>query len=115
MKRTFSANILLFIIGILVLNLCSCASKHPHLAIDASIINRGQTKLEVKKLVGEPEYITHNKNGEEEWYYYHDITPFWRKIWLIGRFFGNKKIEAIQITFYHDHVSKVLYYVTEKK
>ncbi len=114
MKGTSKTNLLLFLIGLLVLNLCSCASKEPHLAIDASIISKGQTKLEVKNLVGEPDYITHNEKGEEEWYYYNDITPFWRRIWLVGRLFGKKRIEAIQVTFYHDHVSKVIYYVSEK-
>ncbi len=114
MKHALKTNLLLFLIGLFALNLCSCASKEPHLAIDASVISKGQTKLEVKNLVGEPDYITNNKQGEEEWYYYNDITPFWRKIWIIGRFFGPKKVESIQVTFYHDHVSKVIYYVTEK-
>ena len=115
MKNVLKINLLVFLIGLLALNLCSCASKEPHLAVDASVISKGQTKLEVKKLDGEPDYITHNKAGEEEWYYYNDITPFYRRIWLIGRFFGNRKIEAVQVTFYHDHVSRVIYYVTEKK
>jgi len=114
MKKTAQSYILLFIIGLFALNLCSCASKEPHLAIDASVVSKGQTKLEVKKLLGEPDYITENEQGEEEWYYYNDITPFWRRIWVIGRVFGKRKVEAIQVVFYHDHVSKVTYYVTEK-
>ena len=114
MKNILNTTVFLILIGLLAMNLCSCAEKEPHLAIDASVISKGQTKSEVKKLVGEPDYITHNQKGEEEWFYYHDITPFWRKIWLVGGLLGKKEVEAIQITFYHDHVSRVIYYVTEK-
>lgn len=113
MKNILKA-ITILIIGIIAINLCSCAAKQHHLTIDASIISKGQTKNQVIELIGEPDYITNNTQNEEEWYYYHDITPFWRKIPLFGRLLGEKEVEAIQITFYHEHVSKVIYYVTSK-
>ncbi len=106
--------ILLFIIGISPFFLTSCASKQYHLAVDASIISKGQTKDQVMELVGKPDYITKTEKGEEQWYYYNDITPFYKKIPLLGRLFGKGEMEVIQVTFYMDRVSKVIYYVAEK-
>ena len=106
--------LLLFSIGIFCFYLSSCAQKQYHLAIDASIIKKGQTKEKVKELVGQPDYIVKDKNEKERWYYAHDITPFYKKIPLIGKLFGPREVEVIEITFYLDHVSKVIYYVAPK-
>jgi len=111
MHNIFKTGLSFLIIGIFVLNLCSCAKKQLHLAVDASVITKGQTKSQVIELIGGPDYITHNEQGEMVWYYYHDITSFWHKIPLMGRFLAKERIEAIQLVFYHDHVSKVVYYV----
>ncbi len=110
----FKNLILLIAIGIFCIGLTSCAQKQYHLAIDASVVTKGQTKDKVKELIGPPDYIVQLGQDKEQWYYSHDISPFYKKIPLIGRLFGPKDIEVIQITFYLDHVSKVLYYVANK-
>ncbi len=107
--------IVLFVfIGIFPICLTSCATKQYHLAVDASIISKGQTKDQVMELVGKPDYITKTEKGNEQWYYYNDITPFYKKIPFLGRLFGKREMEVIQVTFYMDRVSKVIYYVAEK-
>ncbi len=105
---------LFVVIGTFSFCLTSCANKQYHLAVDASIISKGQTKTHVMDLVGKPDYITKTEKGVEQWYYYNDITPFYKKIPLIGGLFGKRELEVIQVTFYMDKVSKVVYYVTEK-
>ncbi len=111
LKKLF---LLFVVIGIFPLCITSCASKQYHLAVDASIISKGQTKAQVMDLVGKPDYITKTEKSEEQWYYYNDITPFYKKIPLIGGLFGKRELEVIQVTFYMDRVSKVVYYVAEK-
>ncbi len=106
--------LLLFLIGLFCFQLSSCAQKQYHLAIDASIIKKGQTKEKVTELIGQPDYIVKDKDDEERWYYAHDISPFYKKIPLLGQFFGHKEIEVIEVTFYLNHVSKVIYYVAPK-
>ncbi len=106
--------ILLISIGIFCAGLTSCAQKQYHLAIDASIVTKGQTKDKVEELVGPPDYIVRLGQDREQWYYSHDISPFYKKIPVVGSLFGPRDIEIIQITFYFDHVSKVLYYVADK-
>ncbi len=111
-----SKKLLLFfvIIGIFPLYLTSCANKQYHLAVDASIISKGQTKSQVIDLVGKPDYITKTERDDEQWYYYNDITPFYKKIPFLGGLLGKRELEVIQVTFYKDRVSKVIYYVAEK-
>ncbi len=114
MKTLQKYIVLLVFIGIFPLGLTSCANKQYHLAVDASIISKGQTKAQVMDLVGKPDYITKTYKGTEQWYYYNDITPFHRKIPILGRLFGKREMEVIQVTFYMNRVSKVIYYVAEK-
>ncbi len=114
MKIDLSNLLYAILIGIFLLNLSGCGKKEPHLAIDASIISKGQTKDQVVRLIGRPHVITHNEQGQEEWYYYHDISGFWVKIPLIGRLFGKRKIETTQVVFSNNLVTKVTYYVAER-
>ncbi len=113
--KILEKSLLLFVfIGIFSISLTSCAKKQYHLAVDASIISKGQTKNQVMELVGKPDYITKTEKGDEQWYYYNDITPFYKKIPFLGRLFGKREVEVIQVTYYMDRVAKVIYYVAEK-
>ncbi len=114
MKILEKSLLLFVIIGIFSFSLTSCANKQYHLAVDASIISKGQTKNQVMELVGKPDYITKTEKGDEQWYYYNDITPFYKKIPFLGRLFGKREMEVIQVTYYMDRVAKVIYYVAEK-
>ncbi len=114
MKKNMAFLFFLLLIGLFVANLSGCASKEPCLAIDASLIHKGQTKDQVISLIGQPHVITRNDQGQEEWYYYHDISGFWKRMPYMGRLMGKRKIETTMITFSQDIVDKVVYYVTEQ-
>ncbi len=103
--------ILLLIIGIIPLQLASCASPQRYLPVDASLLKKEMNSQEVKKLVGIPDAVTVNKAGEQEWFYYNDHTHFWQKIPLLGKYLGKREIETLMITLKDGQVVKWVYYV----
>ncbi len=111
MKQFLSVNLLIiFLIGIFALQLSSCSSPQTYLPVDASLIKQDMSQDEVKKIVGVPDAVSINDAGEEQWFYYNDISHFWNRIPWIG---GGGKVETLMITFRDAKVRHWIYYVEE--
>ena len=103
--------ILFLLIGTLALELASCSSPQKYITVDASVLQKGMKKHEVKKLVGYPAAVTINKDGDEDWYYYNDNAHFWQKTPFLGKYLGTHEVETLMITFRNGKVLKWIYYV----
>ncbi len=110
MKLTTIKLVLLILIGTLCFQLSSCSTPQKYFPVDASLIKKDMSRDEVKKLVGIPDAVTVNQEGDEEWFYYNDITHFWDKLPFIG---GGREIETLMITFHDSKVKKWIYYVNK--
>lgn len=104
-----------FLIGLLVLNLASCAGKpRRYLAADASLIRPGMSSAEVERMFGRPHALRPAPSGREEWYYYEVRRPFWQRIPLVGKHLGRPDVEALQVVMGAGRVVKAVYYVPRR-
>jgi outer membrane protein assembly factor BamE (lipoprotein component of BamABCDE complex) len=102
----------LFLIGILILFLTSCAgTPKKYLAIDASLVKQGQSKAEISEFFGPPNATRTNQTNQEEWYYYDVHRHFWQRIPFLGRHLGKEEVECLQIVLESGQVVKAVYYV----
>ncbi|MEA1992324.1 MAG: hypothetical protein U9N58_09060 [Thermodesulfobacteriota bacterium] len=103
---------LLFLIGILMIFLASCAgTPKKYLAVDASLVKQGQPKAEISEFLGQPDAARINQAGQEEWYYYDVHRHFWQRIPFLGRHLGKEEVECLQIVLESGQVVKRVYYV----
>lgn len=102
----------LFLIGILILFLASCAgTPKKYLAVDASLVKQGQSKAEISEVLGAAHAAKTNQAGQEEWYYYDVHRHFWQRIPFLGRHLGKEEVECLQIVLESGQVVKAVYYV----
>jgi len=102
----------LFLIGILILFLASCAgTPKKYLAVDASLVKQGQSKAEISEFLGPPNATRINQTNQEEWYYYNVHRHFWQRIPFLGRHLGKEEVECLQIVLESGQVVKAVYYV----
>lgn len=112
MKTTAQISSTIFLIGILVSLLVSCAgTPRRYLAVDASLVKQGESEAEVLKLLGPPKAARKKLTGQEEWYYYVVHRHFWQHLPILGHYLRGKRIEALQITIDSGQVVKAVYYV----
>lgn len=104
----------LFLIGTLILFLTSCAgTPKKYLAVDASLVKKGQSKAEISEFFGPAHTARINQAGQEEWYYYDVHRHFWQHIPFLGRHLGREKVECLQIVLESGQVVKAVYYVRD--
>ncbi len=108
MKKNYN----IIFIGIFVFFIISCSgTPRRYLAIDAGLINKGQTKEEITNMLGPPHASRVTEADKEEWYYYQVNKPFYYSIPLIGNKLAEKRIDSIRILFKENRVVDVLYYL----
>jgi outer membrane protein assembly factor BamE (lipoprotein component of BamABCDE complex) len=101
-----------FLIGILLLFLSSCTfPTKKYLVLDASLVQKGQTREEIVEFFGPPHAERTNPAGQEELYYYDVKRHFWHNIPFLGGYLGKKEVECLQIVLESGKVVKAIYYV----
>lgn len=93
----------------LVLAACANAPRH-HLAIDASLIEPGQSQEDVLRMMGPPNATRTNHLGEEEWHYYEVRKRFWHGLPFADRF-SQPEVDALMVVMENGRVRSVQYYV----
>lgn len=104
---------LIFVFGLflvmLSLTACAGAPRH-HLAIDASLIEPGQSQEDVLRMMGPPNATRTNHLGQEEWHYYEVRKRFWHSLPFSGRF-SQPEVDALMVVLENGKVRSVQYYV----
>lgn len=88
---------------------CAGTPRH-HLAIDASLIEPGQTQEDLLRMLGPPNASRTNQLGQEEWHYYEVRRHFWHKLPFSDRF-SKPEVEALMVVLENGRVRSVQYYV----
>lgn len=99
----------LFLFLVLVLTACAGTPRH-HLAIDASLIEPGQSQEDVLRMLGPPNATRTNASGQEEWHYYEVRRHFWHKLPFSERF-THPEVEALMVVLENGRVRSAQYYV----
>lgn len=91
--------------------LASCAgTPRHHLAIDASLIEPGQSQEDVLRMLGPPNATRTNHLGQEEWHYYEVRRHFWHKLPFSDRF-SRPEVDALMVVLENGRVRSAQYYV----
>lgn len=100
-----------FVLMLLCITLAACAgTPRHHLAIDASLIEPGQSQEDVLRRLGPPNATRTNHLGQEEWHYYETHRHFWHNIPFSERF-SKPEVDALMIVIEQGRVRTVQYYV----